>query len=839
MSKQTTAAQRMPSVQTSLGACARRIASWAALGAAALPGLVQAQATPADTGSEGPLQEITVTATRHEESLSKVPLSITALTQESLDERGVKDFQDVVRFTPGVSIDNGGTNNIAIRGIASSGGAGTTGIYLDDTPIQMRALALNPDEALPKSFDLDRIEVLRGPQGTLFGAGSEGGTVRYITTQPSLTTTSVYSRSEVAYTQGGAPSYEAGVAAGGPIIDGTLGARATVWYRYDGGWIDQSTASPPYTITGTNTNYEHTVLVRLAAVWAPSADWTVTPAVYYQDRYRNNWESYWPVASNPGSDHFVNGDPDQRTFPDTFYLPSLKIQGDFGSFRLISNTSYYHRNDISGYEGTEYNLGFYQAQGTYPVFPLESFIVPYPLLDGTGIHLPAGAANYLSPVSINNGQRNFNQEIRLQSTDPNAKFVWTTGLFFALNKQSYLEQIHDPMLSALSLAVTGSDYGTWFYDQNGAPILETTSGPYAHDSYYLQTSSRDKQLAWFGEGTYSFTDQLKLTGGVRYSKTDFSFNTLTGGPQLFLSPETGSGDKKENSFTPKLSLAYQYDPHNLYYATYAKGFRPGGANNPVPQAACGTDFANFGISAAPATFNSDTVNSFEVGSKNNFDNRVKIATSIYYIKWNNIQQTVLPPICQITFITNLGAAVAKGGDIQADIALTDNFTAEIAAGYTDARYSKDSRLSPAEAQPIVASGDSIVVGQSGGTVQPPVPYTLTIGLEYKFTVYDHQSFVRVDDEYEARAKWIGAGQDPNTQQYDAANYTLAGTNLLSLRTGTNLGSWQVALFVDNLTDSHTVTNYNFSIDTLEGNSRLARNFTFRPRTIGLNFTYRE
>src|SRR5713101_6832053 len=194
---------------------------------------------PADEASTGPLQEIVVTATRHEESLSKVPISVTALTQEAMDIRGIKDIQDVARFTPGVRIDNTGANNIAIRGISSSGGAGTTGIYLDDTPIQIRALAFNPDDTLPKSFDMDRIEVLRGPQGTLFGAGSEGGTVRYLTTQPSLTKTSFYSRDEVAYTRGGQPSYEVGVAGGMPLIDGTLGVRVSAWYRYDGGWIDR------------------------------------------------------------------------------------------------------------------------------------------------------------------------------------------------------------------------------------------------------------------------------------------------------------------------------------------------------------------------------------------------------------------------------------------------------------------------------------------------------------------------------------------------------------------------------------------------------------------------
>src|SRR6202140_1629722 len=214
--------------------------------AALSPGLVRADAAGA-AESAGPLQEIVGTAPRHEESLSKVPISVTAMTQEALDIRGVKDFQDVARFTPGVNIDNSGTNNISIRGIAGTGGAGTTGIYLDDTPIQMRALAFNPDEALPKSFDIDRVEVLRGPQGTLFGAGSEGGTVRYITTQPSLTKTSIYGRSEFSSTQYGDPSYEAGAAVGGPLVSGTLGARATIWFRRDGGWIDRvdPTAADP------------------------------------------------------------------------------------------------------------------------------------------------------------------------------------------------------------------------------------------------------------------------------------------------------------------------------------------------------------------------------------------------------------------------------------------------------------------------------------------------------------------------------------------------------------------------------------------------------------------
>jgi outer membrane receptor protein involved in Fe transport len=776
----------------------------------------------ADTG--GPLQEITVTATRHEESLSKVPISVTALTQDAMDLRGIKDFQDIVRFTPGVNIDNSGTNNIAIRGIASTGGAGTTGIYIDDTPIQIRGTAFNPDDALPKAFDIDRVEVLRGPQGTLFGAGSEGGTVRYITTQPSLTQNSMYSREEVSTTQGGAISYEGGIAAGGPLIDNTLGARLTVWYRRDGGYIDMINPVSLAT-TEKNANFEETVLYRLAFVYAPSDQWTITPGIYYQDRYRNEGEDYWPIYSSPSNDRLVNADPDRIPDPDRFYLASVKAEGNLGFAKLISNTSYFHRQEQTGYEGTLYNLGFYQTG----VFLGTS--TPYPLLYSAGVHLPAGATDYRSPNTINNGQQNITQEIRLQSADATSPLFWTAGVFFSTDRQTYLEQIHDPLLNELTMAATGQPYTFWF------PVDYDPRFP--NDSYFLQTHATDKQYALFAEATYAFTDQYKLTLGARESRIKFTNDSLTGGPQLFLPPQTVDVGQTENSFTPKASFSFQYDPRNLYYATYAKGFRPGGANNPVPQAACAPDFQTFGITQSPPTFSSDTVNSFEVGAKNNIDNRVKIASSIYYIRWNNIQQSVLPPTCQITFIANLGTAVAKGGDIQADIAVTDNFTAEIVTGYTSARYTQDSKFSPSEVLPIVSKGDAIVGQSSEPPGQPGAPFTFTLGLEYKFNLFDHASFVRVDDEYESRTKWPSASQDPTTQQFNPAFYPLSSTNLASARAGMNFGGWQGSLFVDNLTDTHTVTNYNFSIYPAGGAAPLERQYTFRPRTIGITITYRN
>jgi outer membrane receptor protein involved in Fe transport len=570
-------------------------------------------------------------------------------------------------------------------------------------------------------------------------------------------------------------------------------------------------------------------MLRLAVLWAPNDTWKVTPSVYFENRQTADVSTFWEIYSNPGRDAFVSGNPTARATPDKFYLPALKIQGDFGAFQLISNTSYFHRNEITGYDGTLYNLGFYQ---TFTLFAPFAPGVNFPLLDGSGIHLPAAISSYRSPASINNDQQNFTQELRLQSSDPAARLAWTAGLFFSSNRQQYLEQIHDPQLNDFTNAVFGQDYTSVFTDTSGNPVPYDPRFP--TDSYFLQTHARDKQYAVFGEGTYSIIDSLKVTVGLRESRTEFQFNTLTGGPQLFLAPQENSASQKENSFTPKVNVAWQLDANNLFYATYAKGFRPGGGNNPVPYAACSQDFKSFGITGAPNTFSSDKVDSYEIGAKNNLVNRIRIATSLYYIKWHNIQQSVVPPSCQISFIANLGEATAKGGDIQAQIAVTDALSAEVTAGYTEARYTRDSKFATQQTAPIVSSGDAIT-GQSG---QPNAPVTASVGVEYKLSLFDHASFIRADYEYTGRNKWLSPRQDPATAQYDAANFTLPATNFVSMRAGMAVGAWQFEPFVDNLFDTHTLTNYDFTIDPKTGDSRLMRGFTFRPRTVGVTATFK-
>jgi iron complex outermembrane recepter protein len=802
-------------------------------------GAAFAQNAPApDEGASvdvsGGLKEIVVTATRHEESLSKVPVSVSAYTQEDMDQKGMKDFADIVRFTPGVSIDQTGTNAISIRGISSSGGAGTTGIYIDDTPIQMRSLGFNPDDTLPKTFDLDRVEVLRGPQGTLFGAGSEGGTVRYILTQPSLTKDSTYARSELSFTQDGQPSFEAGVAHGGPIVDGTLGFRASVWFRRDGGWIDRVNPSTGET-EDSKSNHGQTLVLRLAGIWKPADAITVTPSVFYQNKQEHDVSTYWPAYSDASAGVFHNANPDRIPVPDRFYLPALKIEADLGKARLVSDTSYYVRDELTGYEGTDYNLSYYQGIG-WPNAPEGVLTDPafYPLIDSAGVHLPPGLLNYRAPATVKNQQRSFTEELRLESNDPSSRWTYTVGAFFQASRELSLEQINDPMADALLTAL----YGEGLEAIYGVPLLANG------DSFYELNVGHDHQLAGFGEVTYAVTDQLKLTLGARVAKTSFDITTYSDGPQNYGPLGPLSASQSETPFTPKVSVAYQLNQSHLFYATYAKGFRVGGANAPLP-AYCGPDLITEGYASgqAPLTYKSDSTQSYEIGAKDNFNNVFRLASSLYYIRWNSIQQNVfVAGSCGLQFTDNLGTAVAKGFDLQADAALGP-VALEAAVGYTSARYVADS------AHGLAFDGDAIS-GQSAINGSPGTnpPWNISLGAQYNFQLADHASFARFDYEYASRNPWSAAIQDPRSTQYTpfptAVSYSTSSTTFVQFRTGMTFGAWQASFFIDNLLNSQTTTNYERTFTdsnnpTYPPPGAQYNNYTFRPRTFGITATFHD
>ncbi len=814
---------------------------------AAASGPAAPASTQGASEAEHPLQEIVVTATRREESLSKIPVSVTALTQADMDDKGIKDFLDVARFTPGVSIDNSATNAISIRGISSSGGAGTTGIYIDDTPIQMRSVGFNPDDTLPKTFDLERVEILRGPQGTLFGAGSEGGAVRYILTQPSVSSSSTYLRSEVSFTRYGEPNEELGIAHGAPIVDGTLGFRASAWYREDGGWInrvDPSTAA----VVDRNINRSGTFVGRLAAVWQPSSSVSVTPSILYQHQKKDDDSTYWPAYSNPGAGQFNTATPERIPNDDEYYLPAVKLQWDLGGSQFIATGSYFHRKQITAYQGTVYDLSYYQTAGAYFGVGCEATGAPvgcpwFPLLDGSGIHLPPGFAGYNTPNVMTNTQQSYTGEARWQSADDNSRLRWTIGAFWQLAKEGSIEELKDTQIVPFYQYLYGIDptdpayYGPYY----SCPTSANYTAIPACDIYYNANTTFDRQIAGYGELSYAFTDWFRLTVGERVAHTEFTMTHYADGLENF-GPGPATAAESETPNTPKVTLSFQVDPKNLYYATYAKGFRVGGGNAPLPSY-CDADLAAAGYpNGAPITYKSDSTQSYEIGSKNLFGDSLRIATSIYYIKWDSIQQSVyVAGACGLQFTDNLGTAVAWGGDLQAQMALGP-VNIDFGTGYTSARYTKDSPLGCQTGPlfvPCKSSNGDAISGQSAIDYAPGLnsPFTVALGVEYGFNLGEHTAFVRADWEYQSRNPWLSTLQNPNdTAQYNPFTYALPATSFASLRAGVNVGDWQIAAFIDNLFDSHTVTNY--ALGQPGGAATVQENdYTFRPRTIGVTATW--
>ncbi len=835
---------------------------------ASATGVVAAEPTTTSAGGAVPhgegLQEVVVTATRREEELSKVPISVTALTQDAIDSRGIKDFRDMVRFTPGVTIDDSGTNAISIRGISSSGGAGTTGIYIDDTPIQMRSVGFNPDDTLPKTFDLQRVEVLRGPQGTLFGAGAEGGAVRYIMTPASTTASNTYVRSELSYTEHGQPNAEFGIAVGHPVVDGVFGIRASLWYRYDGGWInrvDPGTGA----IIDHNINYSNSYMARLAATWQPSPGVTITPSILFQKQDKHDEPTYWPAYSNPDQGQFNTATPERIGGPDTYYLPAVKLQWDLGKSQVIGNVSYYNRKQLTAYQGTVYDLSYWNTIPSAMGGPNDSFPLPpkctapddatscswFPLIDSTGIHLPPALRGTQTPNVMTNTQKSYTAELRWQSADTSSRWTWTAGVFWQQAKEGSIEELKSTNIDQVFNYLFGVSPAA-YYSPDGVTPANFYSCPTnaayplipACDIYYNNNTTIDRQIAGYGEVSFAFTDWMRLTVGERIAHTTFSMEHYADGYENY-GPGPASANQSETPNTPKAVLSFQVDPRNLYYVSYAKGFRVGGGNAPLPPY-CDADLAAAGYpNGAPLTYKSDYTQNYEAGSKNGVGDWLRVATSVYYIEWHNIQQNLyVAGYCGLQFTDNLGTAVAKGFDLQAQM-LFGPLNIDLATGYTSARYTKNfpgdcTPGSEGVGIPCKAVNGDAITGQEGINYAPGTtpPWMVAVGAQYNFHVAARDTFVRVDWQYQSRSPWLANVQDPNAGAvYNFGySYTYPSTRYTSLRVGMTFGDLQLTAFCDNLFDSHTTTNY--ILGQTDGTFTPQQNtYTFRPRTFGLNLVW--
>jgi iron complex outermembrane receptor protein len=744
--------------------------------------------TKLDSNDSGKLEEIVVTAQRRTERLQDVPISVTAYSQATMDAQGSRTIDDLSRLTPGVTFTRGGSNNnnsessaIAIRGIFSDAGAATTGIYIDDTPIQSRHLSFPSFNAYPALFDIDRVEVLRGPQGTLFGSGSEGGTLRFISPEPGLDQFSAYARSEVAATAHGDPVYEAGAAGGGPLIDGRLGFRASVSYRHEGGYVDRDDWLTQQ-IADRDSNSNKTVTARLAVTWLASDNLSITPSMFYQKRNAADTSAWWaPRAGDPDPTNgqfaapFRNGNAIAQPSSDEFALPALKITWQFAQLQLVSNTSYFKRQQSAITDYTQFDRAIFLGS-------------PY-----------SQEAGGQGDGYWGDNQRNWTQELRLESMDAGARVSWTAGVFYQHAQETTSHRVYDPLVQA-ALGLPADFAGGYIYVEDPRVGI-------------------DRQLAVFGQADIKVAEKLKLTLGLRYASTEFEGRanypeTLVVGPAV-----SSDATQKEHPVTPKVGLNYQLSAGNLLYATAAKGFRIGGVNAALGQF-CGQQ--------APPTFASDSLWSYEVGSKNSFaDNRVLLNASAYYVDWKNIQQNV-GLACGFQYAANLGAAKSTGVDLQAQGKIGDAWLLGAAFGYTDARYTQS--VSQPNVGAIVQSGDHL----SGS------PWTLSLFSQLYVPLYGHVGYLRADYQYSAKQTDLVPAQNPlNDGAFTLGAPGVPAQSYTSLRAGLKAGTLDVSLFAQNLFDTRPkLTSYN-DLGGPTGGTPLFYDITWRPRTVGITAIYRH
>jgi iron complex outermembrane recepter protein len=843
------------------------------------------------------LQEIVVTATRQEQALSDVPVSVAAFTQEQMDAQGLKEFDDVVRYTPGLNFErvlSTGANTIAIRGISSGAGSGTTGIYIDDTPIQVRSLGFGAGAAFPGFFDLERVEVLRGPQGTLFGAGSEGGTVRFIQNQPSLSDYNTYARAEVAGTRNGEPSYEAGAAFGGPILEDRLGFRVSAFHRREGGFVDLVNGN--YTVvdpsgesygdsvhfqrTGVeaeDTNWITTTAFRAALRFAVTDSLTVTPSVSYQKTHvHDGYAGYWVSMSDEGSRDYARpvyhaGDPDtdasltelrapdRESGDDEFYLPALAVDWDFGSVQLVSSTSYFDRDKVQWYDYTRGYLQFYMQALFEPGQPLYNGGGTYPFPGQKGM------SNY------SDSQQNLVQEVRLQSTDSNSRLTWVAGAFYARNKQKAWQDIMVNFLQRSPYIgfepefagyTDGPPYGpgsSAFENFLGIPL-----GPNSTD-YTADWQTIEEQVAGFAQVDFKITEKVKVTAGVRVSENELKYKAEFGGPETnsnapfgfpcvpgtycesdadFVEPGSvpvGTGvfapvfpnstaDSRESAVTPKFGISYTLDDDNMLYATAAKGFRPGGASLQIPTV-CNEELEQFGyVNAAGDPEQKLTYSSDSVWS--------------YELGSKNRlfggRLTVDGSVYHI-----------KWSDIQSQVYFPNcgyDFVDNL-ANATSEGFDFGFQVAPFDGLTLTGavgynkttfdkdalSPGGIVIYREGSSLpNVSAPWNYSLSAQYDFEIASRETYARLDWTRTSEERPYG-NLDPVAPNYNPLLSPVPAYNVLNARIGLSLAGADISVFVENVTDENPPLD-------LDGGGFYDpqdwTNVTLRPRTYGLTATYR-
>jgi iron complex outermembrane recepter protein len=735
--------------------------------------------TPAD--DTGTLAAIVVTAERRAESIQSVPLSVTAISGDTLAKFDEVQFDDYAHMVPNLSFGTGNTfgitngREITIRGIS---GTNTTSYYINDTPL--------PISIDPRAIDLERIEVLRGPQGTLFGASAMGGTVRLITRQPDLNNGFGSTDAQAYVIHEGGLGYMVSATYNLPLVDNQLALLLSGYTTYSpgvftgqygiattalpvGAWptLTVPSSQPRQTVThlGNDTEEGETISMtyRPAALDALS----ITPMIMHQDQSNNGF----PLADYDTQNltqvrPLNNRESDTDVW--TFGSLTLKYAAPFGSF--IDSTTYFHRYSRDDEDGSELiSIGGYGGP-------------PYPTCT-PGVYCASPSPNWVNSNQLTN-------EFRFESAFPGP--VQLIG-------GAYANKLRQSIISEEVLP----------YDGLGEPAF-TENIP-----------RMNEETAAFASLTYNVFDALELSAGVRRSRLEYTniyiaTGWINGGIGCDAPPAGNSGCESdspashaEKVTTPRFTAKYKFDESNMIYANAAKGFRVGGENSALPPL-CNSDWP-----PGTSQYKSDSLWSYEIGSKNTWlDGRINTRLAAYRIDWNQIQQSILLA-CSFHVTENVGSAVSKGGELEVDGSPLPGLYMNLGLGFEDAAITNS---------PV---GSPLPVGSALNGVPR---WTGSLLGDYSFPMSFGKGFVRA--QYSFTGMSISNNNPVSVADPTPAGRERGSYSLTNFFVGGKHEAWEASVFVKNLFDVRgNLGDEQSEISELPGRPRW---MITEPRTVGID-----
>lgn len=789
------------------------LAIWPALLASTILTGLPARAQDATTGG---LETITVTAEKRSEDLQKVPMQVQAITGQKLEDLHLTDFTDFALYMPNVTYavsgqgSNGGPgfDNITMRGIVSdqngnhSGPEPTVGVYFDEQPIT----TINGTLDIP-TYDVQRVEALSGPQGTLYGASAESGVVRIISNKPDTSGFAASYAVGVNSVDHGGIGYNADGMINIPIND-KMAIRIVAWDEHDAGYIDNVAGTRTYTFDNSNppivptpapitiTNAGHTknnyntvnkVGGRAALEIDLNSNWTITPTIMGEDERSDGVFAYDPSVGRLEVAHYL---PEYAH--DKWYQAALTVQGKIGNLDLTYSGGYMDRRVNSSADYADYTLG-------------------YDLYNSYYVHFTNNAGQTIDPTQQIIGRDRYTKqshELRL-ATPSDGRFRATGGLFYEEQKHYILQDylIH-------GLADAGS----------GQPVTAVTGWP---NTLWLTDQLRtDQDYAAFGEASYDILSNLTITGGIRFYKYDNSLKGFFG----FSSYETShcfapsnyhnapctdlNAHSKGDGETHKVNLTWQVEPDKMVYATYSTGFRPGGANRVIDP--------NTNMPFAP--YGADTLDNYEIGWKTSWDdNHLRFNGAVYWEDWNNFQFPFLGPN-SVTIIEDGGQARVKGAETEITWLPIDSVTLSGSGAYNEGDLTK-----PFCRDLTVVCTDAISNAPTGTQLPITPKWKLNGTARYEFMLGD----------FNAHLQGSLVHQSGTWSDLRLVERALLGKNdaftTVDLTAGIDRDNWSLELYVKNVGD--TLGQLGRYAECTPGTCGFEPYLLVtQPRTVGLTFS---